>query len=570
MPTVPDYVGGVKVDSDAGYIKLPDTQKSLYYWITFSSGDRAKDPLVVWFNGGPGCSSLEGAWTEVGPYRMNGEGKVDFNGNAWTRWANVLFIEAPAGVGFSYSTNKTDYVTNDLQTAKDNYDFLVNWMEKFPEFKGRDLWLTGESYAGVYVPTLAYNIVKGPNSDLSGALKGLMMGNPVIRCSSVDSNKEQFNNFYYHGLVSWDMMRAWRAAGCETSARDKKCGNILVQATVAIGVQLQPMSAKQQRVVDDFLVGYQPTTELDVDLTSGGDDSNFHLKLKMLMNQKKRRSQAAALTKRSQAAAPKHPYYPEPSLDPDDLYEDFCTGNGTLLFATTPRQNNGDDCKPIGTALDNYLNRADVQKALHAKVGTHWMTCTDVLDYSANAGSMVDYYTGIWELNSSVELLVYSGDVDISTVYFPETLACIGELNDKTGGSPVSKWQPWFVNGATAGYAERYTKFTYATVKGAGHEVPHYQPFTSTAMFERFLLKQSLTGSMGDLVVGGDNNGDVDQHAMQVPRVPQSSRRTQGDVYREMRWRETEGGRNGNVHQNPDDTRRYQYQQQRQQRQQRK
>jgi len=71
-----------------------------------------------------------------------------------------LFLESPAGVGYSYSNKSSDYDTNgDRRTAADNYVFLVNWLERFPEYKNRDFYIAGESYAGHYVPQLAHNIL---------------------------------------------------------------------------------------------------------------------------------------------------------------------------------------------------------------------------------------------------------------------------------------------------------------------------------------------------------------------------------------------------------------------------
>lgn len=69
--------------------------------------------------------------------------------------ANILFLESPAGVGFSYSNRTSDYVTGDKQTAVDTYTFLANWLERFPEYKTRDFFIAGESYAGHYVPQFA-------------------------------------------------------------------------------------------------------------------------------------------------------------------------------------------------------------------------------------------------------------------------------------------------------------------------------------------------------------------------------------------------------------------------------
>lgn len=74
--------------------------------------------------------------------------------------ANMLFLESPAGVGFSYSNTTSDYNhSGDKNTAEDAYVFIVNWLERFPQYKTRDFYITGESYAGHYVPQLAYTII---------------------------------------------------------------------------------------------------------------------------------------------------------------------------------------------------------------------------------------------------------------------------------------------------------------------------------------------------------------------------------------------------------------------------
>lgn len=79
--------------------------------------------------------------------------------------ANVIFLDSPAGVGFSYSNTTADYNnTGDTSTATDAYTFIVNWLERFPHYKTRDLYITGESYAGHYVPQLANTILLRNNN----------------------------------------------------------------------------------------------------------------------------------------------------------------------------------------------------------------------------------------------------------------------------------------------------------------------------------------------------------------------------------------------------------------------
>ena len=75
--------------------------------------------------------------------------------------ANDLFLESPAGVGFSYSNTSSDIdQSGDKRTAADSYTFLINWLERFPQYKTRNFYITGESYAGHYIPELAHLILQ--------------------------------------------------------------------------------------------------------------------------------------------------------------------------------------------------------------------------------------------------------------------------------------------------------------------------------------------------------------------------------------------------------------------------
>ena len=77
--------------------------------------------------------------------------------------ANVIFLESPAGVGFSYS-NVSEYKNGDKRTAEESYTFLVNWLERFPQYKTQDFFITGESYTGHYVPQLTHTILSKNNN----------------------------------------------------------------------------------------------------------------------------------------------------------------------------------------------------------------------------------------------------------------------------------------------------------------------------------------------------------------------------------------------------------------------
>lgn len=107
--------------------------------------DPKADPLAFWTNGGPGCSGLIGFLTEQGPFKPNADNSLSFNKYAWNQVSNMVFIEAPAGVGYSYSTNtKADYTTGDSQTALDNYNLIQAFLKRFPEYQSNELHITSE------------------------------------------------------------------------------------------------------------------------------------------------------------------------------------------------------------------------------------------------------------------------------------------------------------------------------------------------------------------------------------------------------------------------------------------
>ncbi|CAG2180533.1 unnamed protein product, partial [Oppiella nova] len=138
--------------------------------------------------------------TEQGPLHVAQDGThIYANPYAWNREANVLFLEAPAGVGFSYKTDGK-YATNDTQVAADNYAALQSFYRKFPHLKPNDLYVTGESYGGVYVPTLAVHILRA--SEATGAdamnLKGFAVGNGYLSQQLLGNSLLYFA--YNHGL----------------------------------------------------------------------------------------------------------------------------------------------------------------------------------------------------------------------------------------------------------------------------------------------------------------------------------------------------------------------------------
>ncbi|KAJ8536104.1 hypothetical protein K7X08_034505 [Anisodus acutangulus] len=196
----------------SGYVTVDDEkQRSLFYYFVEAETDPASKPLVLWLNGGPGCSSVGvGAFSENGPFRPRGQVLVK-NEHSWNKEANMLYLESPIGVGFSYSANASSYKTvNDEVTARDNVVFLLRWFHKFPQYSKSNLFLTGESYAGHYVPQLAKLMMTFNKKEKLFNLKGVALGNPVLEFATDFNSRAEY--FWSHGLISDPTYRMFSSA----------------------------------------------------------------------------------------------------------------------------------------------------------------------------------------------------------------------------------------------------------------------------------------------------------------------------------------------------------------------
>ena len=140
----------------SGYLGVTAT-KQLHYIFIESLDKPSTDPIMIWFNGGPGCSSMLGLFSENGPYIFDdGETIIKPNPWPWNHRANLLYIESPAGVGFSWANTSDDLLHSDVSSSEDAFFALRNFYDAFPLYRTNDLYITGESYAGVYAPYLAW------------------------------------------------------------------------------------------------------------------------------------------------------------------------------------------------------------------------------------------------------------------------------------------------------------------------------------------------------------------------------------------------------------------------------
>ena len=124
---------GVKQSS--GYIDLSTGAKHLFYWAFESRNDPATDPVILWMTGGPGCSSAVALFGENGPCKVNADGTATkLNPYSWNRNATLIYVDQPAGTGFSYGLG-LDH--DEAQVSADMYDFLQQFFKAHPKLEPR-------------------------------------------------------------------------------------------------------------------------------------------------------------------------------------------------------------------------------------------------------------------------------------------------------------------------------------------------------------------------------------------------------------------------------------------------
>lgn len=430
---LPGWNGAFPSKQYSGFLQPYEASgKRMHYWFVESEKDPSTDPILLWLNGGPGCSSLDGYLYEQGPFHLNDTGDqvtLFYNEYTWAKEVNIVFLESPAGVGFSYSSNPADYVTNDTQTANDNFNALVQFFKGFPEYKNNDFFIAGESYAGVYVPTLAARVLAGNAAGESSLnLKGIMVGNG---CTGTEIGVCGGHGTGYlkdsiagHGLISVDLSKQLDAACGDFSDPSATCQSLLKEMSDEVGN------------INIYSI-YAPC------INGNG--------LEVSPENQRRRVPAA-----------------HPLGGPNECID--------------------------GIAAGKWLNTPAVQKALHVseaiKYIHHWYICSSIVNYTPTATNLPkNVYPGlIQQLEHGV--LIFNGDADLCVPYLDNEAWTSGM------GYPVSqKWHSWDIDSQVAGYATSYTvsgaaadvPFQFITVKGSGHMVPEFRPASALGMLRQYL-----------------------------------------------------------------------------------
>ncbi|XP_019264206.1 PREDICTED: serine carboxypeptidase-like 10 isoform X2 [Nicotiana attenuata] len=166
---LPGFKGPLPFELETGYIGVGEADEvQLYYYFVKSQSNPKVDPLILWFTGGPGCSTLNAIALQLGPMMFDDR---EYNGSlptlssnpyAYTKVANVIFVDFPVGTGFSYATTVKSNHSNNLQAGDHAYQFLRKWLiTEHPEYLNNPFYVGGDSYSGITLPIVTQVISDG-------------------------------------------------------------------------------------------------------------------------------------------------------------------------------------------------------------------------------------------------------------------------------------------------------------------------------------------------------------------------------------------------------------------------
>ncbi|XP_039137572.1 serine carboxypeptidase-like 35 isoform X1 [Dioscorea cayenensis subsp. rotundata] len=442
----------------AGYVYVGQSKdKALFYWFFEAIGAAEAKPLLLWLNGGPGCSSVAfGAAQELGPFLIRtNKPNLTLNAYSWNKVANLLFLEAPIGVGFSYSNRSSDLEElGDEITAKDSHEFLLAWFDKFPAFKSHEFYLAGESYAGHYVPQLAELIYEGnkrASEDSRINFKGLMIGNAVLNDETDQMGMVEYA--WSHAIISdqlYNTIRKECAFFKESEKKKERDKERAMKETKACSLAIKA-----------FLQSYS-----DIDIYSIYTPVCRHYSSNVSGHHRHRRPKLVA----SPRLFRQHEEWHELERRVPAGYDPCTEGY-----------------------VEKYFNRKDVQQALHANLtglSYPYSPCSEVIpDWKDSPPTVLPILKKL--MNAGLRVWVYSGDTD-GRVPVTSTRYSINEMGlkvkEKTKGKEWGGWRAWYHKDQVAGWVVEYQDgLTLATVRGAGHQVPAFAPDRSLLLVAHFL-----------------------------------------------------------------------------------
>ena len=449
----------------SGYLETDVPGNELFYiYMPSQNGSEVdnKQPLLLWLNGGPGCSSFIGMLTEIGPVIRDSDSKTFIkNEYSWNKNLNVLFIENPAGVGYTNVIENATY--SEETTASGLHAALNNFFNLFENLKDRDFYVSGESYAGVYIPYLTKELID-KNSTIN--LKGILIGNPLT--SFTFDSERSFPDFALsHGLIDLDTYLNF-SQNCPCVKPEREFVEYLGLKDYKTTCNITNDDDKNS----NGFVSYKITKKCNEirkqmsEQIKGLDIYGIYKKCKLNINNNNNNNNYKSFILK-QLSKPKQKMFMDnlDSSESDSLENEFDIIKRRCDY---------------NLSIEGFLNDEETKKKLY--VNKTWQQCSN-LSYPIS-NSIFFYKEYLQKTKNKIKVWIMSGDTDIilSTL---GTKRWINSLNSTI----KTDWEPYLDDeNQICGFKISYENgLTFITAKGAGHLIPEDMPKTAEIILNLFI-----------------------------------------------------------------------------------
>ncbi|KAJ5747765.1 Peptidase S10 serine carboxypeptidase [Penicillium nucicola] len=464
----------------AGRLPVPGRadRNDIFFWLFQAEQKTYDDNLIIWFNGGPGCSSLIGLTTGNGPILFDGNStKLIHNPNSWTKLGNVLYVDQPVGTGFS--TASFPYPVKDNARVTDDFTrWLHGFFMYFPHLATKQIHLIGESYAGLYIPYFASELLNSENK-LPLDVRSMSLGDGSwgngAAMSSVAMGAYLKSKAYMLNIPE-EILSVFNEA-------DKTCGfnDILAQSAI-----------------------YPPKHRIHIP----GNPENFNLKRRLSRDMNDALDSSCNIF-------PTTPDEVRISIFNSTCYG-HCAAHSTAMDYMTTTSDDGSrkpacydvydishDCSTVSSLplMAEYFSRADVQSALHVGHSGAFQACNSTIlstllaadspvppEYSILPSLVTKHnvslhiYNGEWDMlinhigtELSIQNMTWRGAQGFSQkpiqVFYPDDAAPSLTVNPTGTSAATTTLSTVAATAAPAGTWAMERGVSYHLFRGAGHSV---------------------------------------------------------------------------------------------------